>query len=307
LSMAEELTMKPLTFVVATNNRKTLERNFLASPCVREPHAHQVLLQERFESAAAAYNDAIARSKNDLIVFVHQDILLPQGWLSDLQLALESLEATDPIWGVLGCYGQNRQNEGRGYLYDCGLGIIGAPFEEPQPVQTLDEIVLILRKSSGLRFDGAIPDFHMYGADICMTAAQRGMTSYAISAFCIHNKHTRKPLFRFLKAFYDCYWPLKRKWKDSLPIYTTCTQVTRFDHQLYWTVIWETYLRYIRERKLGEAHVSETQTLLDRVEAALQRRQPAEQHNGKASALFGSMPVEESRELAHHDATRRAR
>ena len=100
-------------------------------------------------------------------------MIFPEFWLLDLQRALDSLQQTDPEWGVLGCYGVTL-DEGRGYIYSGGLGVMGKPTDRPGPVQTLDEIVLILRKSSGLRFDDRLPHFHFYGADICMTAAARG-------------------------------------------------------------------------------------------------------------------------------------
>jgi len=54
-------------------------------------------------------------------------------------------------------------------------------------VQTLDEIVLIFRRDSGLSFDETLPHFHFYGTDICMRAAEQGRQCYAISAFCVHN------------------------------------------------------------------------------------------------------------------------
>jgi hypothetical protein len=32
-----------------------------------------------------------------------------------------------------------------------------------------------------------LPHYHLYGTDICMAAREKGMMSYAIPAFCIHN------------------------------------------------------------------------------------------------------------------------
>jgi Glycosyltransferase like family len=260
--------MKPITFVVATNDRETLDRNFLASPCIGGEHPHQILLQENFPSAATAYNDAIDRSANDLMVFVHQDIYLPETWPADVEAALERLEETDPHWGVLGCYGQTEANEGRGHVYDSGLGVIWKPFRRPARVQTLDEIVLILRKSSGLRFDESIPHFHMYGADICLQAAERGMTSYAISAFCVHNTYRSVAL---PKEFYDCYRHVRRKWKGALPIYTPCIEVTRFNVAMYYMRIRETYHTYVLQKKASERRIPETETLLRQVDSALRR------------------------------------
>lgn len=222
--------MSKITFAVAVNNREILRNNFMASQCFDElDQPHQILIQEGFPSASEAYNDAIDKSKNDLIVFCHQDVLFPQGWTSQLQLALTSLETSDPRWGVLGCYGETLNDNGRGHVYSPGRGILGRP-SEPAAVQTLDEIVLILRKSSGLRFDSQLPHYHFYGADICLAAASRGMKSYAISAFCIHNSQLNLIL---PKEFYEGYRYLKRKWKNVLPIQTTCVRITRFDVGMY--------------------------------------------------------------------------
>jgi hypothetical protein len=250
---------KSITFVIAVNNKHVFESNFLASPCLSGPHSHQIIVQEGFSSAATAYNDAIDRSTNDLIVFAHQDMIFPEFWLSDLQRALDSLRQTDPQWGVLGCYGETLYDNGRGYIYSGGLGIMGKPTEHPAPVQTLDEIVLILRKSSGLRFDEGLPHFHFYGADICMAAAARGMKSYAISAFCIHN--TQQNLI-LPKEFYESYWHVKRRWKNSLPIRTTCVTITKFDSYMRKKRIQELYLRYVRRREIGAIRAKDGRALL---------------------------------------------
>jgi hypothetical protein len=249
---------KSITFVIAVNNRNVFESNFLASPCLNGAHPHQIIVQEGFSSASIAYNDAIDRSTNDLIVFAHQDMIFPEFWLLDLQRALDSLQQTDPEWGVLGCYGETL-DEGRGYIYSGGLGIMGKPTDRPTTVQTLDEIVLILRKSSGLRFDESLPHFHFYGADICMAAAARGWKSYAISAFCIHNT---QQIFILPKEFYESYRYMKRKWKHSLPIRTTCATITKFDSYMYKKRIQEVYLRFIRRREIGAIRVKDGRALL---------------------------------------------
>jgi len=250
---------KSITFVVAVNNKHVFESNFLASPCLSGAHSHQIIVQEGFSSAATAYNDAIDRSTNDLIVFAHQDMIFPEFWLAELQRALDSLQQTDPEWGVLGCYGETLYDHGRGYIYSGGLGIMGKPTDHPEPVQTLDEIVLILRKSSGLRFDGDLPHFHFYGADICMAAAARGWKSYAISAFCIHNT---QQIFVLPKEFYESYKYMKRRWKNSLPISTTCVTITRSDFRIYQRRLLEVYLRFIRRKEIGAVRVKDGRALL---------------------------------------------
>lgn len=235
-----------ITFVVSVTCRgEELESNFLASPCLQGSNGNQILIQEGYESAAKAYNDAIDRAEHDLIVFAHQDVIFPKAWISQLQSAIEYLTLEDPNWGVLGCYGLTSQGNAAGYIYSPGRGIIGRPFGCPTPIQTLDELVLIVRRSSGLRFDNALPHFHLYGADICLRAAQMRMKSYAICAFCIHNAHQYLILS---KDFYTCCRHIRQVWKDYLPIETTCVRLTRFNIPVYERRLREAHLRYIRRK-----------------------------------------------------------
>ncbi|MGH9717543.1 MAG: glycosyltransferase [Candidatus Acidiferrales bacterium] len=259
---------RALTFAVATNRREILDRNLLASPIFRDEHPHQILVQENYPSAAAAYNDAIERSENDLMVFLHQDMYLPESWMADLQAALQKLKADDPHWGVLGCSGRTDENEGRGYVYSHGYGFVGEPFERLERVQTLDEIVLIFRKSSGLRFDPAFPSFHMYGSDICLTAASRGMNCYAIPAFCIHNTQWGPVL---PPEFYECYRILKRKWRDQLPIYTTCIEVTRFNAPMYERRLREVVRPWMGRARSASPRMKDTQKLIEMVDGLKQQ------------------------------------
>lgn len=260
-------TQSPITFVVATyGTGEVLESNFLASPCLRKPHPHQILVQRDYISAAKAYNEAIDQAGYDLMVFAHHDMVFPELWLSQLERTLEYFEDKDPRWGVLGCYGTTHDGHGIGCIYSPGFGVIGRPLSQPESVQTLDEIVLILRKSSGLRFDDRLPHFHLYGADICLSAAKMGMKSYAISAFCIHNPRHYRVL---PKEFYDCCRQIKRLWKDQLPIKTTCVTITRFNRLIYRRRLAEAYLRYIRHKGFIAPRAEDASQLLQEAAAAV--------------------------------------
>lgn len=217
-----------VTFVIAKNNSGVFKRNFGASPCLTDIRADRIVVQEGFRSSAAAYNDGIDRAKTDLIVFAHQDVYFPQHWLTALARGLGALEKTDPAWGVVGGWGVNNQGLQAGFLYSTGLGILGAPFSEPVAIDSLDEYLLILRKSSGLRFDETMPYFHFYGTDICLSAREKGRKSYAINAFCVHNTN-----YGYVApGFYEAYKDLKKKWKQYLPIQTSCIRVTRWNKEV---------------------------------------------------------------------------
>jgi hypothetical protein len=256
--------MEAITFVAAANSRPILENNFLASPWLEGEHGNEVLVQEGFASAGKAYNAAMDKSANDLMVFAHQDILFGRSWVEDLRRALEALEKTDPNWGVLGCYGETLNEGGRGYIWSGEQGILGKAFAAPAEVQTLDEIVLILRKSSGLRFDEGLPHFHFYGADICMEAARGGRKAYAISAFCIHNAAQTVML---PKEFYECYRYMKRKWRERLPMQTTVIRMTNGDTEMYKRRLMEVYQRYVQKRVNGLYRVEDGREILRKYDA----------------------------------------
>jgi Glycosyltransferase like family len=252
--------IRKLTFASAVNDREIFNNNFLISPIFAAPHSHQIIVQSGFTSAANAYNDAIARSENEIIVLCHQDMIFPATWLSDLERALTDLESADPNWGVLGCFGETVNAEGRGYVYMPGLGTLGSATESPTPVQTLDEIVLIIKKSSGLRFDPTLPHFHFYGTDICLRAAEAGMKAYAISAFCLHNTQYNLVL---PPEFYACYRHIKKRWKQFLPIQTTCVRITQFDVDMNMRRLREYYLRTFRGQKVGAVRFQNAYQLLE--------------------------------------------
>jgi len=196
------------------------------------------------------------------MVFVHQDVWLPEPWLAQLERALDQLKVVDPNWGVLGCWGASPGEGCRGFIYSNGLGILGSPFVQPVPVQTLDEIVLILRKSSGLRFDERLPSFHLHGSDICLAAARKAMTSYVIPAFCVHNNN---PYAALPKEFYECCRVLKQKWKAELPIETPCVKITRFNAPLRLRRLKEAYFRHIGRRKHEVSRAQNVPSLLREV------------------------------------------
>lgn len=210
------------TLIAAVNNDAVLNSCLLNSPDAAT--ATDVLLQRGFASAATAYNAGLAQAQTDVVVLAHQDVYFPEGWIGALEKAVTQLEATDPHWAVLGVWGIPRAAEPVGHLYCAGLQrTLGDPFAAPVPVQSLDELVLIVRKSSGVRFDERLGGYHFYGTDICLEANRRGLQAYAISAFCLHNTNGYDwlPL-----AFWRAYWFMRKKWRAELPITTSCTTIS---------------------------------------------------------------------------------
>ncbi len=226
--MAIDRSLNPFqgwSLVVASNDDKVLQNTLLASPSIG-PEC-QIIIKRGFRSLGKAYNSGLAEARNELVVFAHQDVYLPATWIDSLYATLKHLDRTDSAWGVLGPFGVACAPPAQlfGFCYSTGLGrILGEPFSSPIPAATLDELVLVLRRSSGLLFDEHAPGFHLYGADICLAAASRGMNSYIVPSFCIHNANG---IVRLPSDFWRAYFYLRSKWRSELPVTTCCTTITK--------------------------------------------------------------------------------
>ena len=247
------------TVAAAVNDRRTLMNNLLRSPDIHRGEC-SVVIKENFHSASLAYNSALDEAENDIVVFAHQDVYLPEGWFAELSRHLLDLEQRRIRWGVLGVFGSNRTvHGGLGLVYTTGRGFHGNRIDHPEPVETLDEIVLVLKKSSGLRFDSSLPHFHFYGTDICMLSTERGFVNCSIPAFCVHNTNQ---LLSLPNEFYDCYSYIKKKWANHLPIYTSCIKVSRFDEDLRWRKIRDVGEKVFRRRQVPVRRMDDPRVVL---------------------------------------------
>jgi hypothetical protein len=219
-----------LAVVTAVNDEKVLRSNLSASPMIRNGRI-PLILEKGHRCAGQAYNAGMSHVDAEVIVFAHQDVFLPEDWLTNLEKALKQLYQNDPNWGVAGCWGVTKEGQYIGYVYSSGLkSTLGKPFGSPAEVRSLDEMILILRRASGLRFNEQLPHFHFYGTDICMSAIMKGYKCYVIPAFCIHNSN---PIINYPREFYDAYRYVKTLWRGHLPIQTTCINISRMDSE-YW-------------------------------------------------------------------------
>jgi hypothetical protein len=167
-------------------------------------------------SAPAALNFGIERSVHDIVVCIHQDVVLPEEWVEKLHEQIKIID--NPEWGVIGTFGVDTKGYWAGNIKDPHnnpkMG------ELPRIVQSLDEHCLIIRKSSGLRFDEKLGGFHMYGADICLQAMVKGLMCYAVDDRLEHlSGGLISDDFRMMAEKFS------QKWQNRAPlddIKTTC-------------------------------------------------------------------------------------
>ena len=222
-----------MSFVVCVSDDAVLKANMLASPGIAgRGSPHDIILIHEAPSAAAGLAMGLTRAKHEWVVCVHQDVYLPDGW--DRCLAEQIREAGrrfGPI-GVVGVYGVSEViapadltrplgAKRIGWVVDRGRELREGP-ELPARVAILDELLLVVRRNSELRFDPAL-GFHLYGADICLQARERGLAVVALGALCHHNSRS----VGLPEAFFASAEVFARKWSHRLPIATPCVIIGR--------------------------------------------------------------------------------
>lgn len=210
--------------LVCTNDRATLDANLRASDDLRR-NPENLLVAENPQSASIGANDLLSRSTGKYSIIAHQDVYLPKNWVGTLLDTIGRIERTDRDWGVLGVYGVQPDGAHAGRVWSSGLGReVGAPFDAPVAVGSLDELLLVVNMAAELRFDEALPGFHLYGTDIVQIARAAGKSAYVIHAPVVHNS---VPVVSLSGAYMTAYRYMARKWRAHLPIHTAVATIRR--------------------------------------------------------------------------------
>jgi len=222
-----------MEFLIFTASHKedVLKNNLMKSKFIND-HMDRLMIMRDHANVSQALNFAVDISgitftswpefEPEFFIFVHNDVVLPDSFEDDLQTAILDLGGEN--WGVLGVAGArwdailNRKEE-CGYINDRGREW-GQKTGWTHKVQTVDELLLIVRNDQRLRFDETLPqDF--YGADLCMQAHELGMSVKVFESFVHHN--STRPVGGRTPSFYESEKRFREKWAHKLPICTTCS------------------------------------------------------------------------------------
>lgn len=205
-----------MRIVTVSNNDSVLKNNLLKSDIFK----HHVLTVGHTTSNIPAAINAMNYPTLGARMFVHNDVYIPKGFEEKL---IKTLYELPDDWAVIGAAGAvfvRDQRQFLGHIDDRGMKW-GRPVDKPIPVQTLDELLIIVNDNHGFwKFDEQFP-FDFYGADLCMQAHERGLGVYVVPAF-VHHNSTRKVGER-TPSFYESEAKFREKWKHRLPIATTCS------------------------------------------------------------------------------------
>ncbi len=188
---------RPISFVVIIYSNEYLH-NFSKSECV-DNTLNQVVAVDNianlyYDNLSKAIIAGLESATHELIVVVHEDVLLPRNWQSRFERSLAALEAEDPDWGMAGSVGWRTGHRSEGHWSDPHqhkntFETEPSPFKE---VDKLDEQLLVFRRSNLPVFDAMLPGIHFLGEDLIKQQRAKGQKNYIINAPTIHkyaNKH----------------------------------------------------------------------------------------------------------------------
>lgn len=180
---------RPISFI-CLHYSDEFEHNILKSDCVHDPLNEFIAIENPanafYDTLGQAMRAGLARASHDLIAAVHEDLLLLPGWQAQLEQSLAALEAVDPDWGVAGAIGWDEGGAMQGH--NGGPWGVNNSFAEADfiPVVRIDEQIILLRQSSGIAFDPALPSIHNVGRDLPLQANAIGRRTYVVNAPPIH-------------------------------------------------------------------------------------------------------------------------
>lgn len=212
--------------VVCVHNNKKILNDYLLKSLKNQTVNFQLITLDstdgKYHSAAQALNYGGKKAIGKYIMFVHQDVdLCSNTWLEEVEKMLEPMSGLG-IAGVAGMSVNEDSNGKRGrniikHGKPAKFWSLGTAIQKPEPVQTLDECLVIIPKSvfDILQFDEKVCDnWHMYAVDYCLSVQEEGFGVYAIPML-IYHKSTGATIKNRLKVVLSIGW-LPHEYYQSL-------------------------------------------------------------------------------------------
>lgn len=228
-----------LSFVACASNAEVLAKRLLASPCLR-PGGSPLTVVFNATSAAQGFNAAMAAASptakttaptDHWLVWLHQDVFLPEGWDTRFAKALTDAAQCFPklaVAGVYGIVGAGAHARRAGHVLDRGT-LLHESAPLPCLVDSLDELLFAVRVDSGLLLDPAL-GFDFYATDLVLQAQERGWQCAVLDAYCEHWSGTPASgavpsgVVQRIKRSAQVF---EHKWAQHLPITTPCFDIAK--------------------------------------------------------------------------------
>ena len=218
---------RPLAFVVCASDPEVLQQRLLASECLKS-RRYRLAIHFDSPSAARAFNEEMDHSSGEgWLVWVHQDVFLPEGWDRRFLAALAQAERVIPKLAVVGVYGIDLLGRRAGHVLDRGR-ILREPQALPCEAASLDEVLVAVRTDSRLILDPALR-YHFYATDLVLAARQGGWAAAVVDCCCEHwsDTPTSGPVTReFADRLIADARIFETKWRHHLPLVTPCFHIS---------------------------------------------------------------------------------
>jgi SAM-dependent methyltransferase len=205
-----------IVFVVVYNNPDIYQSCFNSSSYIFSDTVIPLYNDSR-KALPALFNMVLQRflNKDVWLVFCHQDFILQES----LRPMLKGKDVK-AVHGVIGA--RIAYSEFFGKIIQTNGVPIGCELVDDAPVETLDEMCLIVHSSAfrqGLMFDERF-GFHFYGADLCMQAHNLGFEVVATQVKCQHKSGTMRGDVESME-YVKSLELFREKWRKALPVRTT--------------------------------------------------------------------------------------
>ncbi len=182
----------------------------------------QAVILKGFKNVSEAQNKALMAYKHyQYIIFVHEDVFLPDTFEDDLETSINMLEKSHPNWyiaGAAGAFMEKGERKMAGWVLDRGSNW-GSKVKYPKKVDSVDELIMVVNAKYNIKFDEKLPYNHFYSSSLSLAAKKKGKETYVINAYCEHNSdHAYKD-----DDFYEAEYYMLLKWTKYLPFATTCS------------------------------------------------------------------------------------
>jgi hypothetical protein len=172
-----------------------------------------------YSSAGAALNHGTSLAKNDVIVFVHQDVFLHS--LTALKEAAGQLSAGG--FGLLGAVGIRSDGRIVGRMRD-RVVLLGDDVAHPTDVDSVDEVLFMAPRSQLLReplTESGDMAWHAYAVEYGLRMRRLGLRTGVADMPLTHNS-----LSINLARLEEAHQAVAERYEDLLPVRTTCGVVT---------------------------------------------------------------------------------
>lgn len=219
----------PVSVVCVFNDPDVLESCLTRSVdagLAEAPQTELIAIDNRgnpFTTAGAALNHGARQARNEVVVFVHQDVVLHS--LPALERAAALLMDDHGI-GMIGAVGIDHRRTIVGRMRDRVVQI-GEPAPTPRDVDSLDEVLIMMRRDQVLDqplSEDPLLAWHAYGVEYACRVRRAGMRATALDLAITHNSLTIN-----LDRLDVAHRKVGDDYPELLPIRTTCGTVFRGD------------------------------------------------------------------------------